>query len=224
MDLRVDPGTPVLGGRIPPARRQGGVVPALHRGCQGAAVFRKHWGLPVQPRCGSSARPTPGPAGTIRKWEQSVTATTAEVGLSAEQVDHVLEAFAERFLVRRLPSEQPGPGEEGTPSRRYELMHEHLVQLLEESPPEGAPALRNAEARLRSRRERTRNRFRTPKRHRSPTGIFVSVRSERGSRHSSPSRSPSAGYTPIVALHPRSGGSPDAALVEPPARHACNVC
>jgi hypothetical protein len=94
-------------------------------------------------------------AGT--KWEQSVADIAPGVGLSAEQIDRVLEAFAERFLVRRLPSEQPGPGEVGSTFRRYELMHEHLVQLLEEAPQRELQRLRDAEARLRFWRERTRN-------------------------------------------------------------------
>jgi hypothetical protein len=96
------------------------------------------------------------PAGT--RWEQSVAAIMREAGLSAKQVAQVLEAFKERSLVRPIPSEQPGPGEEG-PTCGYELMHEHLVQLLEEAPQKELQRLRNAEAGLRSWRERTRNLF-----------------------------------------------------------------
>jgi hypothetical protein len=83
----------------------------------------------------------------------------SNVGLSIKQVDEVLDAFAERYLVRRLPSEQSGPGEKGPAVRRYELMHEHLVQLLEEAPQRELQRLRDADARLHFWRERTRHQF-----------------------------------------------------------------
>ncbi len=97
-----------------------------------------------------------GPAGT--KCEQSVAQIAQDVGLTAEKVDGVLAAFAERFLARRLPAEQPGT-EEGLAYRRYELLHEHLVQLLEEAPQRELQRLRDAGARLRFWRERTRHVF-----------------------------------------------------------------
>src|SRR5262249_33514209 len=73
------------------------------------------------------------PAGT--KWPQSVRdIASGSLGLAPQQVDDVLRAFAERFLVRRLPDGDAGAGADALAARRYELMHEHLVQLLAEAP------------------------------------------------------------------------------------------
>ena len=87
------------------------------------------------------------PAGT--KTEQSVADIETSAGLSAAQVDKILQAFAECFLVRELPSEQTEAVKESMPSRRYELMHEHLGQLLDEAPQREILRLRDAEDRLR---------------------------------------------------------------------------
>jgi hypothetical protein len=96
------------------------------------------------------------PAGT--KWAQSAGAIAAACGgLSAKEVDEVLRAFADRYLARRLPDEQTGEAADRVANTRYELMHEHMVQLLCEAPEPGLQKLRDAEARLRFWCERTRH-------------------------------------------------------------------
>jgi hypothetical protein len=96
-----------------------------------------------------------GPAGI--KQPQSVREIAAAgLGVSVEQADTVLRAFEERYLVRLLPHEGAGAPDRDIGSRRYELMHEHLVQLLKEAPdPENQRAV-DAEARLLFWLERTR--------------------------------------------------------------------
>jgi hypothetical protein len=96
------------------------------------------------------------PAGT--KWAQSVAEVSRACGgLSLAQVDDVLRAFAERYLVRRLPDEETDDATDRAAAARYELMHEHMVQLLREAPEPALQKLRDAEARLRFWRERTRH-------------------------------------------------------------------
>jgi hypothetical protein len=131
------------------------------------------------------------PAGT--KWPQSVEEiSSACPGLSPAQVNDVMLAFAQRYIVRRLPDEEPRDppaanaqspsGATGSasatdlrrpevgkstinhaaghaPAPRYELMHEHMIQLLREAPEPALQKLRDAEARLRFWRERTRPLF-----------------------------------------------------------------
>ena len=100
------------------------------------------------------------PAGT--RWPQSVRQIAdSGLGLSTPQVEAVLQALAERYLVRRLPDEGAGAVSVsgGVASRRYELLHEHLVQLLAEAPEPALQQARDAEARLRFWLDRTRNAF-----------------------------------------------------------------
>jgi hypothetical protein len=70
-------------------------------------------------------------------------------GVSVEQVERVLDAFADQFLVNRLPEETGnGKASDKPPSYRYELMHEHLVQVLREAPDPLLQKARDAEKRL----------------------------------------------------------------------------
>jgi hypothetical protein len=98
------------------------------------------------------------PAGT--KWPQSVgEIATAQAGLTARQVAAVLQAFADYYLVRQVRSDSAGEETNDLESRRYELMHEHLVQLLAEAPEPELQRVRDAEARLGFWRESTRHLF-----------------------------------------------------------------
>jgi len=81
------------------------------------------------------------------KWPQTAAAISAELGFSSAEVELVLEAFAERFLVKALPADEAG-------QTRYELMHEHLVQVLVEAPQPILQKARDAEERLRFWEER----------------------------------------------------------------------
>ena len=96
------------------------------------------------------------PAGT--KWAPSVGEIAAsQAGLTARQVADVLQAFAECYLVHRVRSESASERTNGVESRRFELMHEHLVQLLAEAPEPELQRVRDAEARLDFWRDRTRH-------------------------------------------------------------------
>ena len=157
LDLRDDPRRQVLGGRPPPAGRQGGALSHLPRGRQGLR-------LPQDGRAGFDLAPDPASA------DQPVRDQVAAVGrrphdpnlhLPVERVADVLGAFSERFLVRPLPGEDGGNGEPGVGSRRYELMHEHFVQLLAEAPEPENQRARDAEERLRFWKQRA-HRLLTP--------------------------------------------------------------
>jgi hypothetical protein len=90
------------------------------------------------------------------RWPQSASEIAGSgLGLSTPQVETLLKALADRYIVRRLPDE--GAGEVG--SGRYELLHEHLVQLLAEAPEPVLQRARDAEARLRFWLDRTRSTF-----------------------------------------------------------------
>jgi hypothetical protein len=88
------------------------------------------------------------PAGT--RWPQSVQQISdSGLGLSIRQVDSVLQALAERFLVHQLPDDSLDTAPVGVISRRYELLHEHLVQLVAEAPEPALQRARDAEESLR---------------------------------------------------------------------------
>lgn len=83
------------------------------------------------------------------KWAQTAQSIGKSLSTPVDQVAQVLDAFAEKYLVNRLPAEAPGGDAEGlAPSHRYELMHEHLVQILAESPDPILQKARDAEERL----------------------------------------------------------------------------
>jgi len=83
------------------------------------------------------------------KWTQTAQAIGAALNTSAGQVEQVLNAFAEKYLVNRLPAEvAEGSAEVKESAQRYELMHEHLVQILTEAPDPVLQKAKDAEERL----------------------------------------------------------------------------
>lgn len=84
----------------------------------------------------------------ISSSRTKVARTAAEVansvGLREPQAVEVLAEFARMFLVRPLPSEEGATG-----SPRFDLLHEHLIQILVEAPEPALQAARDAEERLR---------------------------------------------------------------------------
>lgn len=72
----------------------------------------------------------------------------AALSCSADQVSSVLDAFAEKYLVVRLPSESVPVNSRSAPSARYELMHEHLVRVLAETPEPFLQRAKDAEERM----------------------------------------------------------------------------
>jgi tetratricopeptide (TPR) repeat protein len=93
-------------------------------------------------------------------WAQTPQSIEVGLGLPAIQVERVLDAFAEKYLVNRLPLTSGVSGAQETdaePSRQYELMHEHLVQILQEAPDPILQRARDAEERLRFWSERTKS-------------------------------------------------------------------
>jgi hypothetical protein len=85
------------------------------------------------------------PAGT--KWARSAASIGKDLGRPADQVEAVVKAFADKYLINLLPPEEGQAPEPGT-SPRYELAHEHLVQVLIEAPEPVLQQARDAEERL----------------------------------------------------------------------------
>ncbi len=126
-------------------RRRGGKAGLLREYIEDAKVF-------VWRRTGVSGdqallilRKLISPART--KWPQTVASISDGLGLRSAEIELVLEAFADRFLVKALPADEAG-------QTRYELMHEHLVQVLVEAPQPILQKARDAEERLRFWEER----------------------------------------------------------------------
>ena len=93
------------------------------------------------------------------KWSRTPEVISKDLNIPAIQAQNVLDAFAERFLVKRLPDE-PGTlaqqdGHRRHTEARYELMHEHLVRVLVEAPQPILQKARDAEERLQFWRKRT---------------------------------------------------------------------
>jgi Novel STAND NTPase 1 len=94
---------------------------------------------------------------TKTKTAQSPQAISDALGLPISRVTQVLEAFADKKLVNRLPTETGSRGDPDMSGPVYELMHEHLAQILKEAQ---EPTLRKAqesEERLHFWYERTRS-------------------------------------------------------------------
>jgi len=91
------------------------------------------------------------------KWSRTPEVISKDLNIPAIQAQKVLDAFAERFLVKRLPDETGTPAQqEGHHTEaRYELMHEHLVRVLVEAPQPILQKARDAEERLQFWRKRT---------------------------------------------------------------------
>jgi hypothetical protein len=88
------------------------------------------------------------PAST--KYSQSVQEISARLNKPIVDVSRTLKCFSDKYLVRRIPT-----AGEGTPSERFELMHEHLTSVLKEAPEPYLQKLRDAEERLAFWGERT---------------------------------------------------------------------
>jgi hypothetical protein len=91
------------------------------------------------------------------KWAQTASAIGQALGMPATPVAQVLDAFAEKYVVNRLPAELVDGHDADQPAgQRYELMHEYLVQILAEAPDPALQKARDAEERLGFWLERTR--------------------------------------------------------------------
>lgn len=83
------------------------------------------------------------------KWSQTAQSIGEDLGIPSDLVEKVLDAFAEKYLVNPLPIETLGNNLGGlTFSKQYELMHEHLVQILAEAPDPVLQKARDAQERL----------------------------------------------------------------------------
>ena len=145
------------------------------------------------------------PSGT--RWSRSAKEIAErKSGNSTQQVAGVLEAFADCFLVRRIPQEERERTEEeregteeerkGTDpleSSRFELMHEHLVQILSVAPEVELQRLVDAQARLVFWRECTRATSLGQPSKRANTSLVLDFGLwHPGSRLYTPNQSPSA--------------------------------
>lgn len=80
------------------------------------------------------------------KWVQTAHSVAMAVQMSEMEVERVLDAFAEKYLVNSALADPDG----SIPAvKQYELMHEHLVQILAEAPDPILQRARDAEERLR---------------------------------------------------------------------------
>ncbi|MGA9770354.1 MAG: hypothetical protein WBV94_15050 [Blastocatellia bacterium] len=90
------------------------------------------------------------------KWAQTPQSIAVGLAIPSNQVAKVLDAFADRYLVNLLPITTDGTSSDAVgAARQYELMHEHLVQILIEAPDPVLQKARDAEERLRFWNERT---------------------------------------------------------------------
>jgi tetratricopeptide (TPR) repeat protein len=92
------------------------------------------------------------------KWTQTAAAIAGSLRTPEGQVSQVLNAFADKYLVNRLPSGDPPE----VIAPRYELMHEHLVEVLLDAPDPALQRVRDAEERLLFWTERTNPRAAKP--------------------------------------------------------------
>jgi hypothetical protein len=81
------------------------------------------------------------PAST--KYSQTITDIADHLQKSPAVVESVLMRFGDRYLVRRTADSADVPS-----SKRFELMHEHLTEVLKEAPDPYLQKLRDAEERL----------------------------------------------------------------------------
>lgn len=89
------------------------------------------------------------------KWARTTGDIADALGLPSNQVTEVLNAFADRYLVNRLPAEETASDSTDSSILRYELMHEHLVWVLREAPDPFLRRAQQAEERLRFWTEQT---------------------------------------------------------------------
>lgn len=139
-------------------RRLGGKAGLLRAYLRDAKdyVFRKT-AVPGEPAL-LILRQLISPARTKRV--QTAQFISKSLGFPDEKITKVLDAFSDKYLVNRLPA---GAAEGGAgPSislNRYELMHEHLVNVLVEAPEQVLQAAKDAEERLSFWKERTKTVF-----------------------------------------------------------------
>ena len=136
-------------------RRQGGKAGLMRAYIEGAKTYAWHkTGVPPDQTV-LILRQLISPART--KWAQTASAIGQALGTPAAPVAQVLDAFAEKYLVNRLPAElADGNGADRPTAQRYELMHEYLVQILAEAPDPALQKAQDAEERLRFWLQRTR--------------------------------------------------------------------
>jgi tetratricopeptide (TPR) repeat protein len=90
------------------------------------------------------------------KRGQTSQAIGETLGIPSRQVRDVLEAFAEQYLINSLPVDAAeGDAAARASAQQYELMHEHLAQILAEAPEPVLQKARDAEERLLFWTERT---------------------------------------------------------------------
>ncbi|MDT7542439.1 MAG: hypothetical protein QOE33_2343 [Acidobacteriota bacterium] len=82
------------------------------------------------------------------KWSQTAQSISSTLNIPVKQIESVLEAFGEKYLVNRLPGDDGNNEEKRQTTWKYELMHEHLVQVLIEAPDRTLQKARDAEERL----------------------------------------------------------------------------
>ena len=136
-------------------RRQGGKAGLMRAYIEGAKTYAWHkTGVPPDQTV-LILRQLISPART--KWAQTASAIGQALGTPAAPVAQVLDGFAEKYLVNRLPAElADGNGADRPTAQRYELMHEYLVQILAEAPDPALQKAQDAEERLRFWLQRTR--------------------------------------------------------------------
>lgn len=71
------------------------------------------------------------------------------LGIAPARAEKILSAFSERYLVNKLPVEIERNNDDIPSKQCYELMHEHLAQVLSEAPEPILQKARDAEERLR---------------------------------------------------------------------------
>ncbi|MCS6328564.1 MAG: TIR domain-containing protein, partial [Nitrospira sp.] len=83
------------------------------------------------------------------KWTQTAQSIGNACRIPAYKVEKVLEAFSARYLVNPvLDNEAADSGIDARTSLQYELMHEHLIQIITDAPNPVLQKARDAEERL----------------------------------------------------------------------------
>jgi formylglycine-generating enzyme required for sulfatase activity len=129
-------------------QRQGGKAGLMRAYIEDAKTYAWHkTGVPLDQTV-FILRQLISPART--KWAQTASAIGQALGMPAVPVAQVLDAFAEKYLVNRLPADfADGNGADQPTAQRYELMHEYLMQILAEAPDPALQKAQDAAERLR---------------------------------------------------------------------------
>jgi hypothetical protein len=127
-------------------KRQGGKAGLLRAFIEDAKIYVwRKTGVPSD-KALLILRQLVSPART--KWGQSAESLARTLHLPVNQVKKVLEAFGDKYLVHQIPSDVNDKGAYSTTLSQYELMHEHLVQVLVEAPEPILQKARDAEEHL----------------------------------------------------------------------------